>query len=274
MERHVLRSGPGGALAGRGPPGPGCGSRRRRGDQLRTGSRPGVNLPGRPPTWAPWWSRSSIFYGAKEVDYIIGATSPDVRGDGRAVRAQRPLGHLLGIAGEAAGAAVVGGRRDRPTRPAGGGRPPSGRCSTAIRSSLRSGSIPTPPAIVGFTSGTTRDPKGVIHSHRTIGCETRQLDHLFPQRRATPDHRVAGGSLHRHAQRVLGAVAARAPRHLIDVWDPGEVLRLMDEEGLGVTGGATYFLTSLLDHPSFTPEHVAMMPFAGLWRLDRPRGRH
>ncbi len=54
------------------------------------------------------------------------------------------------------------------------------------------------------------------------------------------------------------------PVHLLDVWDPGEVLRLMDEEGLGVTGGATYFLTSLLDHPDFTPEHVAMMPFAGL----------
>ena len=31
-----------------------------------------------------------------------------------------------------------------------------------------------------ITSGTTRDPKGVIHSHRTIGFETRQLDHMFP----------------------------------------------------------------------------------------------
>ena len=29
-------------------------------------------------------------------------------------------------------------------------------------------------------------------------------------------------------------------------------------------GGATYFLTSLLDHPDFTPEHLALMPFAGL----------
>ena len=52
--------------------------------------------------------------------------------------------------------------------------------------------------------------------------------------------------------------------NLIDVWDPGEVLRMMREEGLGVGGGATYFLTSLLDHPDFTPEHLALMPFAGL----------
>jgi acyl-CoA synthetase (AMP-forming)/AMP-acid ligase II len=54
------------------------------------------------------------------------------------------------------------------------------------------------------------------------------------------------------------------PVNLIDVWDPAEVLRMMHEEGLGVGGGATYFLTSLLDHPDFTPEHLALMPFAGL----------
>jgi acyl-CoA synthetase len=51
---------------------------------------------------------------------------------------------------------------------------------------------------------------------------------------------------------------------LVDVWDPGAVLRLMKEEGLGVGGGATYFLTSLLDHPDFTDEHLALMPYAGL----------
>jgi acyl-CoA synthetase (AMP-forming)/AMP-acid ligase II len=54
------------------------------------------------------------------------------------------------------------------------------------------------------------------------------------------------------------------PVNLIDVWDPGEVLRMMLDDGLAVGGGATYFLTSLLDHPDFTPDHLALMPFAGL----------
>jgi acyl-CoA synthetase (AMP-forming)/AMP-acid ligase II len=38
----------------------------------------------------------------------------------------------------------------------------------------------------------------------------------------------------------------------------------MRDDKLGVTGGATYFLTSLLDHPDLTDEHLARMPFAGL----------
>jgi acyl-CoA synthetase (AMP-forming)/AMP-acid ligase II len=54
------------------------------------------------------------------------------------------------------------------------------------------------------------------------------------------------------------------PVNLIDVWDPGAVLRMMREEGLGFGGGATYFLTSLLDHPDFAEDHLALMPFAGL----------
>ena len=54
------------------------------------------------------------------------------------------------------------------------------------------------------------------------------------------------------------------PVNLLDVWNPAEVLRLMLAEDLGVSGGATFFLTSLLDHPDFTDEHLAHMPFAGL----------
>ena len=123
---------------------------------------------------------------------------------------------------------------------------------------------PDAPTIIGFTSGTTRDPKGVVHSHRTIGCETRQLDYFFP----TGGPPQITGAPVGHFIGMLNAFLVPLLRvravNLIDVWDPGEVLRMMREEGLGVGGGATYFLTSLLDHPDFTDEHLALMPYAGL----------
>jgi acyl-CoA synthetase len=123
---------------------------------------------------------------------------------------------------------------------------------------------PDMPAIIAFTSGTTRDPKGVIHSHRTIGCETRQLDHLFPKGGPPQITGAPVGHFIGMLSAFLLPLLRERPVNLIDVWDPGEVLRMMSEEGLGVGGGATYFLTSLLDHPDFTPEHLALMPFAGL----------
>ena len=45
------------------------------------------------------------------------------------------------------------------------------------------------------------------------------------------------------------------PIHLTDIWDPARVL-----DG----GGATYYMTSLLDHPVLHPAHLAHMKYAGL----------
>jgi acyl-CoA synthetase len=122
---------------------------------------------------------------------------------------------------------------------------------------------PDEPAIIGFTSGTTSNPKGVVHSHRTIGFEARQLGALMPE--GPPQ--ITGAPVG-HFIGMLNAflmpLLFPRPVNLVDVWDPGNVLRLMKEEHLGLGGGATFFLTSLLDHPDFTPEHLEYMPYCGL----------
>jgi acyl-CoA synthetase (AMP-forming)/AMP-acid ligase II len=55
---------------------------------------------------------------------------------------------------------------------------------------------------------------------------------------------------------LLSPLVWRFPIHFIDRWDPGAVLRAMAEADLTAGSGGPYFLTSLLDHPDCTPDHV------------------
>ena len=63
---------------------------------------------------------------------------------------------------------------------------------------------------------------------------------------------------------LLIPVFRRDPIHLIDLWDPATVLAAMLEDHVYSGAGATFFLTSLLDHPDFTDEHRKLMRYVGL----------
>jgi acyl-CoA synthetase len=119
-------------------------------------------------------------------------------------------------------------------------------------------------ALIGYTSGTTADPKGVVHTHRTIGCEVRQLTaHQSERDRANLTGAPVGHSIGMLAGLLCPLVSGR-PLYLIDGWDPPTVLAAMVEEGIGAGSGSTYFFTSLLDAPGYGPEHVELMHFIGL----------
>ncbi|HEV7423456.1 MAG TPA: AMP-binding protein [Mycobacterium sp.] len=123
---------------------------------------------------------------------------------------------------------------------------------------------PAAPALIAFTSGTTRDPKGVVHSHQTLGFETRQLLENYPPDRGRQLTATPVGHFIGMVGAFLIPVLEGAPIDLVDVWDPAKVLELMKSDGLSIGGGPPYFVTSLLDHPDCTDDHRRLITTVGL----------
>ena len=78
------------------------------------------------------------------------------------------------------------GRHRRPRVGRGRRRPRAGG-TFAFADLLEHGRVDAPvavdpmaPALIAYTSGTTADPKGVVHVHRTINAEIRQLSAIQP----------------------------------------------------------------------------------------------
>ena len=81
----------------------------------------------------------------------------------------------------------------------------------------------------------------MIHSHRSIGFEARQSAAISPRLGPPPLVGAPVGHFIGMLSALLGSLIRGVPINLLDQWNPREVLRLMIDQQVGLTGGAPYF---------------------------------
>ncbi|GMU78316.1 MAG: cyclohexanecarboxylate-CoA ligase [Acidimicrobiia bacterium] len=109
---------------------------------------------------------------------------------------------------------------------------------------------PDVPRFLVYTSGSTADPKGVLHSDATLTaeCAAQAAYH-----RIGPDEVFVMPSPIAHVSGliygILLPVWLGATSVLLARWDPTEFLAAIERERGTFSGGATPFLQGLVDHP-------------------------
>jgi cyclohexanecarboxylate-CoA ligase len=107
-------------------------------------------------------------------------------------------------------------------------------------------------AVILWTSGTTSEPKGVVHTHQSLRVEADTIAAAHAMRAGEalllpmPVTHVAGLTYG-----VLLPVTNGIATVLMDTWEPGRALELVARESIAVMISTPVFMRTMIDHPSF-----------------------
>ena len=131
---------------------------------------------------------------------------------------------------------------------------------------------PTAPddvSMLFYTSGTTAEPKGVLHTHSTVGALLRSHQRFF--RSGTDDRTLLQFPI-THIGGVLfflgNQLAAGSSAVFVDRYDPGVALDAIARYRVTGAGGPPAILRGMLGAPGFAPGKVATLRTSGSGAAD------
>ncbi len=107
-------------------------------------------------------------------------------------------------------------------------------------------------AVILWTSGTTSDPKGVVHTHQSLRVEADTIAAAHDMRAGEslllpmPVTHVAGLTYG-----ILLPATNAITAVLMDIWEPGTALELLEREHVNVMISTPVFMRTMIDHPDF-----------------------
>ncbi|MHA3701143.1 AMP-binding protein [Jatrophihabitans sp. YIM 134969] len=126
-------------------------------------------------------------------------------------------------------------------------------------------------ALLLYTSGTVSAPKGALHNHNTLDYENRGMIEFFGLSGSdvvfmpSPVGHIIGVLYGMQLPFMLGTTVV-----LLDIWDPGRALELIERHRCSFVVAATPFLHGLVHHPDLPGRDVSSLRVFACGGADVP----